>query len=325
MGLLLFPHRQTPNPIPSSSRVRVPFYIVVPLLILTVGIIWWSNTRHMDFLSPPSEARLEEVRAEALASLPSSSTQRDAISIKVPDPDLSELVATPPPPPPDIEADELSTPPTLDSYSDRTADGPASLIQLAAALENQGHFQRALLAYERILDLSQPEPENIQTAISNIARIRPTLAPWNSDTEKNLPITINIGTGTRLENELPPVLEEVSRLLGIASSGIITFTHQINIGRSIQADDAPIPVAVWITGPGEDPPTTDVLAFTSETPETLREDILKTSFNLIRGHLAKSTAYNPAPETIDDPLEALNTHITRLLWQEFATLLNPTP
>jgi hypothetical protein len=66
-----------------------------------------------------------------------------------------------------------------------------------------------------------------------------------------------------------------------------------------------------------------VLSFTTEDPEGLRKDLLKTIFNLIRGHLSKAASYNPAPEALEDPKAALDSHITRLLWQEFGTLLNP--
>jgi len=303
--------------------MRIPFLIAIPVCILTVVLIWWAGTRKMDFLSSPSEARLERIREETLASLPMSRMEEDAISIKVPLPEDD------PPPPDPVEIEEpvdlgdITSPPVLDTYSDRAPEGAAKLLALASALENAGAFQRALLANERVLDLAQSTPEEIQSAITAIQKIRPTLTLWNTDAETALPVTIHIGTGQKFAELLPEILESVTRDLNLSSSGLIAFSYKLNIGKSIQTTDAPTPVAIWITGPEKNSPSTDVLSFTTEDTETLKQDQLKTVFNLIRGHLSKSTAYNPAPETLEDPVPALSSHITRLLWQEFATLLNP--
>lgn len=305
--------------------MRIPLLAAIPLCLLTVALIWWMGTRNMDFLTPPSEARLREIRAEALSSLPVSRIGEDAISIKVPPPDAD-------PNRPDataqveaVDLGDITSPPVLDTYSDRAPDGAAKLLALAAALEQAGAFQRALLAYERILDLSQSDPEPIQTAVSAIRRLKPTLPDWNPDPKTAAQAVIHIGTGGKFAEILPGILTEITRDLNTASSGIVRFSHKLHIGRTIQTTAAPTPVALWITGSGDDAPSTDVLSFTTDDPETLRKDLLKTAFNLIRGHLSKTASYNPAPEAMDDPLAALESHITRLLWNEFGKTLNPEP
>jgi hypothetical protein len=303
--------------------MRIPPLIAIPLSILTVLLIWWLGTRHMDFLTPPSEARLQQIRAEALASLPVTRMEDDAMAIKVPlpknDPTSPNQNAILEP----VDLGDITTPPVLDTYSDRAPEGSARLLALGAALEQAGTPQRALLAYERVLDLAQSNPEQIQSATASIRRLGPTLPLWNEDTEKAIPIVIHIGTGQRFAEALPEILDAITSDLNQASSGLIRFSHKLNIGKSIQVTDAPTPVALWITGGGDSTPSTDVLSFTTEDPEGLRKDLLKTIFNLIRGHLSKAASYNPAPEALEDPKAALDSHITRLLWQEFGTLLNP--
>lgn len=303
--------------------MRIPLFIAIPISILAIALVWWSGTRHIDFLTPPSEARLMQIREEALASLPTSKTQDDAISIKIPLPEADPTLPDPVEPIEMVDLGDLNSPPMLDTYSDRAPEGADKLIALATALQKNGAFQRSLLAYERVLDLAQSDPEQVQTAITGIQAVRPTLTLWNTDFKKSLPVTIHIGTGKKFSKQLPDILEEVTRELNKGSSGLITFSYKLNIGRSIQTTDAPTPVAIWITEPEKSSPSTDVLSFTTDNPETLRHDILKTAFNLIRGHLSKSTAYIPAPEAMDDPELALNSHITRLLWKEFGTLMNP--
>lgn len=302
--------------------MRIPFYVSIPLALITVALIWWVGTRGMDFLTPPSEARLEQVRAEALASLPVTRTEDDAISIKAPIPDNDPSTSNPVSLEP-VDLGDIKSPPVLDSYSERAPEGAAKLIALAAALENAGSFQRALLAYERVLDLSQPDPEQIQSTLASITRLRPTLPRWNNNKKSALPVIIHIGTGEKFAGILPKILDQIASDLNNSSSGLIVFSHQLNIGRSIRTNEAPTPVAIWITGAGEKAPSTDVLSFTTDDPEILKADLQKTIFNLIRAHLSKSASYSPAPEALEDPMTALNSNITRLLWKEFGTLLNP--
>ncbi|QTN31697.1 hypothetical protein HZ994_04950 [Akkermansiaceae bacterium] len=302
--------------------MRIPLYFAIPICLISVALIWVGGTRSMDFLTPPSEARLEMIRAEALASLPVSRIEDDAISIRIPLPDSEPALPDPIRIDP-VELGDIQSPPQLDSYSDRAPEGAAKLIALARALEGEGAFQRALLAYERVLDLSQADPEETKSALSAITLLRPTLPRWNSQKEAALPVLIHVGTGEKFADVLPEILGQISSDLGTASSGLLDFSFKLNIGRSIRSTDAPTPVAVWITGAGENAPSTDVLSFTTDNPEALAADLLKTSFNLIRAHLAKSASYNPAPEALDDPMAAINSNITRLLWREFGTILNP--
>jgi hypothetical protein len=305
--------------------MRIPLYIYLPLCILTLLLTWWVTTRKIDFLTPPSEAELAMIREDALASLPVSRTQqsnRPVINNNTPtdpnNPDSTENLEP-------IEVGDLSAPKTLDTYSEWAPDGAGKLLRLAKELELKGAFQRSLLAYERVLDLSQATPEEIQTALLAIRRIRPTLTLWNENPALRHQVVINIGTGQKFADLLPKIMDKLTQDLRRASSGQIQFSYKLNIGRSIQATGAPTPVAIWMTGTDPKNPSTDVLSFTTNNPETLRNDIMKTVFNLVRGQLAKATSYNPAPEAVDDVQMALFSNITRLLWDEFGKNLNPKP
>ncbi len=305
--------------------MRVPLPIAILLALITISLTWWLNTRHYDFLSPPSEAEIDTIRREALASLVTPSSTQDAISIKIPIPDNTNTTNDPLTSLEPIDIGDITSPPALDSYSDRAPEGAETLLRLAAALENEKALERATLALERVLDLSQASPEHIQEAATSIRRIRPSLTPWNSDPQKSHPAIIQIGTSEKFAEILPEILEKITTELNTASSGLVLFSYKLNIGKSIQNKNAPTPIAVWINGQGEEPISTDVLSFTSDDQETLHHEILKTTFNLIRSHLSKNTSYNPAPETLDDPLPAIQSHITRLLWNEFGNNLNPKP
>ncbi|MEY3394570.1 MAG: hypothetical protein RL346_806 [Verrucomicrobiota bacterium] len=303
--------------------MRIPLFICIPLSILTLLLTWWVCTRKVDFLTPPSEADLATIRQQALASLPVAENKSNPSANPSTSPTKGPSAPEPAEPVGSIEVGDLSPPKHLDTYSDWAPDGASKLLRLGAELERQGAFQRALLAYERVIDLSQANQEQIQSALESISRIRPTLTLWNNDPKLRHSIVIHIGTGQKFADLLPAILEEIDKELRIASSGQIQFNHKLNIGKSIQTTKAPTPVAIWMTGGDEKTVTTDVLSFTTNNGDTLRNDILKTVFNLIRGQLAKSTSYNPAPEITDHPLLALYSNITRLLWSEFGKNMNP--
>jgi hypothetical protein len=307
--------------------MRIPFYITIPSCLLIVLIVWWISTRHIDFLTPPSAAKLEEIHNKTIASLPISRSQPKITAVVTPTLPNIEQSANDPTVvyPGSIDIGELSPPKTLDTYSERAPDGAAKLLKLAAELETQNSAQRSLLAYERVLDLSQANPQQIYLALHNIRRIRPTLPAWNQNTKASHPIVIHIGTGQKFEKVLPEIMATITQELYLSSSGLIVFSHELNIGESIRATDAPTPVALWMTGSDKNSPSTDALSFTSNNPETLHKDLLKTIFNLVRGQLSKSTSYNPAPEIVDDTQVALSSNITRLLWDEFGKNLNPAP
>jgi hypothetical protein len=307
--------------------MRIPFYITIPSCFLIILIVWWASTRNIDFLTPPSAAELEKIHRKTIASLPISKVQTevtdaDPVAVTSTEPSGSEpsLIYSGA-----VDVGELTPPTALDTYSERAPDGAAKLLKLAAELELQKSPQRALLANERVLDLSQANPQQIYLALNNIGRINQTLPAWNQDTKAAHPIVIHIGTGKKFAKILPKIMESVTEELDRSSSGLIQCKVELNIGESIRATDAPTPVAVWMTGKEKKSPSTDVLSFTTNNPDNLHNELLKTLFNLIRGHLSETTSYNPAPEAIDDAKTALSSNITRLLWNEFGKKLNPAP
>jgi hypothetical protein len=298
--------------------------VVILLVLAVVGGVWLANTRHMDFLTPPSQARLEEIRIKVESSLPRADQVDDAISEPV-------IVKAPEPPPlpveepkPAIDLGDLNAPLTLQHYGDRSANGSADLIELATALEEASEPRRALLAWERVVDLTRPDEAQAAAAISSIKRLRSTLPDWNPKPETAIAITLQASTGKKLAKTLPPVLEAVARDLEKASSGIVRIKPVVTVGKTSNSGKSPAPVALWLAGPDKKASATEVVSFTVDSPEKLRPEVLKTVFQLIQSHLDRATAYTPPSPLADaeDPLVALNSRVTRLSWSEFATALN---
>lgn len=260
-----------------------------------------------------------EIRQKVESSFP----QADQVDATVAIPEVE-----PPPPPlppkPVIELGDLTIPPTLKSYGEVSPKGAEHLIKLARALEDKGEFQRALLSWERVMDLTKADGNQLAAAVSSVKRLRPTLPDWNMKPETAIQIELHAGTGSKLATKLTPVLEEMAGDLQKASSGILKVKAIVTAGKSSRSSKSPTPVALWLTGPGKKATSTEVLSFTADSPEKLKEEVAKTVFSLVRTYLGKSTAFTP-PIAIGDEdkaPEALNDRITRLCWSEFGTFLN---
>ncbi len=297
--------------------------MVILLVLAVVAGMWWGNTRHLDFLTPPSEAKLAAIRVSLESSLPREYQTDDAIS--------APAVQAPEPPPvvaePEIDLGDLTTPATVQSYGELSPQGAAHLIELATGLEKKGEFQRALLAWERVIDLTPADATQAATAISAIKRLRPTMPEWNPKPEAKIQITLHAGTGKKQAATLTPILDGVARDLEAASSGIVKVTATVTAGKTSTTAKGPTPVALWLAGPDKKSPATETLSFTVDSPDALRQDVLKTVFQLIRSHLSRATKYTPPAALAEgeDPQSALNFRITRLCWSEFAAALNLPP
>ena len=308
--------------------MRVPIPVVILLVLAVVGGTWWSNTRHLDFVTSPSVSHLADIRVKIESSLPQIDRVDNAISPPV--------IAPPPPPPPPppvelpkpiIELGDLTTPPGLQDYGVRSSKGSTHLMELATLLEEKSEFERALLAWERVLDLTYPDASQTFTTLSAIKRLRPKLPDWNAKPETSITICLRAGTSKKLAKTLPPILERVARDLERASSGIVKIKTSVTVGKISSSTKGPAPIAIWLAGRDKKSVSTEVRSFTAKSPDTLRDDILNTVFQLIQSHLRRSTAYTPpadltSGESIQD---ALTFRITRLCWSEFATALNLPP
>lgn len=303
--------------------MRVPIPWVILLAIAVIAGVWAGNTRNMDFLTPPTQARLEHVRINVESSLPRPHQV---------DPVLPETVTKPPEPPPlpvekpkpPLDLGDLQAPLTLQYYGERSASGPQHLIELATALEDASEPRRALLAWERVLDLTRPDDSQAATTVSAIKRLRAILPAWNQDTEAATTITLHASAGKNFAKTLPPVLEAVAKELGKSSSGILKVKPMPAIGKTRNPEQNAAPIALWLAGPDKKSAATEAISFTVDSAQDLHHEVLKTVFELVRNHLSSTTAYHPPASLADgeDPLAAMNHRITRLSWSEFAAALN---
>ncbi len=278
----------------------------------------------MDFTTPPSAARLEQVRARVESTLPR--IEPDPVPLAAP-PAAEPPPAPPPPvekPKPIVDLGDLKLPPSLHDYTKIAPQGAEYLVELATQLEAKGEPKRALLAWERVIDLTKPDDSQAAAAISAIRRLRSALPIWNAKPSLAIPIVLHASAGKKIAKTLTATLEGVARDLEQASSGVVKVTTEVAAGKTNSTNQDAVPVAIWLSGPGKKCVSTGVLSFTVNSPDALRQDLLKTIFRLTCSYLSRSTTFTPPADLADreNPQDALNFRVTRLCWSEFATSLN---
>lgn len=319
---------------------RVPIPVVILLSLAAVALPWWLGTRHMDFLKPPTDFQLARVRADVATSFP----KRNRLPAAAVDPDQTRAFQSPIKPAPAIDPGDAQAPAPLDAYREHAQKGAAAFVELAVHLEEQSGNARALLAWERVLDVCQPDASQRAAAIAGIQRLRPLAAPWYVDPQEAKLLLVEAvipeGVGTETADAMEGVMADCATVLGKHSAGLLRFEGRVERPEAKPAPkkpkkpvkpktpapppDAPPPpppmISLQILLDGESSTSTGLIEFpVSEDPEQLRREILAGSYKLVSSQLAASTDFTP-PEPLaegEDPNAALGIRITRLCWEEF--------
>lgn len=304
--------------------MRVPFPIVIVLVFLVVLGTWWHGTRGRDFLTPPTAEELAEIRERVKASIPAPDEPEEELAVPAPAPDPMKPSAGDES---EIPLGNLGVAPRLAEYADAASRGADKLMSLALLLETEGEFQRALLAWERTIDMGNADAGQMATALAAIARLRPTLPDWNTDAEKAIPVVLHAGTDHRSAKALKPALVETAARIERSAAGILKVSVDLATSRSEIAATGPSPVALWLSGPGKEFPTTEVISFTSTAGSDLESECARALHGMIRAYLIRNTTLETVPALGDDanPKDALATHLTRLAWRDLGVLLNRVP
>ncbi len=315
------------------------------MILLSLGAIalpWWLGTRRMDFLKPPDDFQLARIRADLAGTFPKRAPDFPAAT----DTATDRAFQSPIKPAPVIDPGDPHAPATLDAYREHAKTGAAGFIELAVHLEEQSGNARALLAWERVLDVCQPDSVQRAAAVAGIQRLRPLVAPWHIDPReaKVLVLEAAMPEGGGAE-AMEGVMAECANALNKYSAGLLRFESRVDRPDVKPApkppkktkkpakteEPAPLPpppavISLQILQDGESATSTGLLEIPlSDDPEQLRREILAGSYKLVSSQLAASTDFTPPePLTADhDPAEALNTRITRLCWSEFGKSFPP--
>ena len=320
---------------------RVPIPVVILLSLGAVALPWWLGTRHMDFLKPPSDFQLARLRSDIASSFPKRNPNPAAGRSA----EAEREIQLPIKPPPMIDPGDPHAPAGLDAFREHAGKGAKALMELAIHLEEQSGNARALLAWERVLDVCKPDASQRAAAIAGIQRLRPLAAPWHVDPleEKTLELEVTVPEGVEAEG-LEDLLGACAGTLNRHAAGLLRFEGRAE--RPVKAtpkkkartakkttppteSEAPPPppgfgVRLVLKGQTASPAGRIEIPV-PEDPRQLRREILAACYTLVASQLAASTDFTP-PEPLgpgDNPALALGTRITRLCWSEFGKTFVP--
>ena len=307
--------------------MRIHWAFVVSAVIGTILLTWHLRTKNMDFLTPSGMAIVETEETSDLIDLslvlqPEIKDQPEInITIqqpkdpnKITPPKVKEIT--------EFELGDLVSSPGLGAYRDfARGESPDRLFELSSTLRARGEFQRALLAFERVIDTSMAEPNSRAEAAQGIAALTKNLPNWNIDPSNEMILNLHLGMAHKPSDHLRDVLQEVAaRIRG--SSG-----DQLSIIPTMNSSDNPDspnnnPIALWLSAPGDNTTSSAVitLRLTRNDEEHLQE-ISSAVFKTIRSHLTQF-GYPSASENLKKGEDYLSRQITRLMWRDFAQSLH---
>lgn len=190
--------------------MRVPVPIVIVACLLAVILAWLIGTHDKDFATPPTPKELVEVAKDwekdrpgiplsQAAENPSPATEQNGVSTPpaAQSPGITAIL-------PHLN---LQQSPALSEFGTLGDMGAALLVELASHLETQGQSERALLAWERVIDTADPTPDERQQAIAAIKRLKESVPPWNPDPANDIALTIHAGAALQDTRVLQQALE----------------------------------------------------------------------------------------------------------------------
>lgn len=314
--------------------MRVPIPIAIVSCIIATGAVWYFSTRNQDFTTPPSSEALnhtatqwQQSNLQSPSSTPISTDSKNKKSTPSPS---SPKRPQAPPRPKLLPLGDLQQSPQLSEYGTLGTHGTAAIIQLAKELEHQEVQQRALLAWERVLDTTAPSEDEVQQASQAIKRLSAQLLPWNPDPTADITITLHAGATLKDSKLLEEALQTTATVICEASGFILEVKTQTSIGKGKPLKTPRVPIALWFTRSGTkagsntaEPPPLSFLADPAGLEGMLTNQCQAAVYALMRSHLAKATSYSNLPEYPAGvkPDELLRYHVTRLMWREFANSL----
>ncbi len=304
--------------------MRIHWAIVVFAVIGTILLTWHLRTNDFNFMKPtgiilPPEDDGSDLAVGAAVLQPKIETNPRVAEVlgnpeKTEEPEIPEIS--------DLDLGDLESSPGLDSYRKFAENNPPDrLFELSSTLRARGEFQRALLAFERVIDTSKADSKALAEASKGISALSPTLPRWNIDPTREVPLTLHLGTARLADESLKAATLEVATTIRKSSGDQLDIIPKITSSGGDEAT-ADSPVALWLSTGGKNPASSSVLTFRSTDDQAAAiNEISLAVFQAVRGHLGK-LGYPLPPPLQATGRDLLSIHITRLMWRDFARSLH---
>lgn len=289
----------------------IPLKVVIPLLLLVPLTVWFMGVRKYNFMEardiPENELRPEfaspvERRIADLLATP-----------EIEEPQEEEPVM------PEINVGDFQISPGLEEYRADSEFGAPALLNLGQRLQAAGQVQRALLAYERVLDSSPTGTSTQQEAEAALANLKEVIPMWNPDPTASVALQIHLDTA-RTPESLAGTITTLTELIRVSSGSQSQPKFRIISSPKPSHKLPSLPVAIWLTIPGEDPekPSLAIATVTPKSDEELDSSLTHGVYRLLSKRIELIAQLTPPPALLqgEDPENAIVNKITRLAWKQ---------
>lgn len=308
-------------------RISIP--IVVTLSISVALTVWFVSTREMNFAQEPTPEQYVQISEEWEQAKPHigllKTPESHGADAKI---EHTNKIVTG-----HLKKNRDQYPkidfnlkPTLSEHGILRDKGSGYLSRFAAQLESEGQQQHALLAWERVIDTTNPNEDQRDLALTSIKRLKSSLPPWNSKTNADISLTLHVGASINHTQALQRALKITADSISKASGGLIHTETKLSLGKQSPNQATSVPIALWLSRPArpseENRVETNPVSFMADPIDenALVSELQAGVYEIVHKHLAKKTSFTKLPKnpTYSQADELIHYHITRLMWREFA-------
>ena len=263
-------------------------------------------------MEEPSASEIETAKARVTRDL---ATPSDLFAVEPPsESSIPEARGTQPNPnqPTIIPIGELPEEIDIGRWTEHRGKSAASFIDLASRLESETQLGWARVAWERVIDSSDPDENEEQAALKGISRIRASES-ISLETDADTPEVLLTIKAPKDRVELTrKAAEEAAQALQLASSGLIRVTASTTPSE----DETFLSISLGLENHAP-----SITAEAPSAPEKITESILSNCFKLIASKLATDVSLEPISNPIpgERAEHSLSTRVTRMAWEHFAS------
>lgn len=289
--------------------------ISILLSLLTIVGLWLWRTKDMDFMTPKIPSPVTITQPTKPVQAPPTPKAQDT-------PEEEPILIKTNPLEIKINS-EADVAPSLNAYQDFAQQNPSHLLlELATLLDKKGQNQRALLAYERLVDSSSPTPEELTLATTAILRLQPITPAWNLDPELANKLTVNVSTAILKLPKIRTTLQHTAETILKDSGQLVTLTSNLTGPKDSAESSKTLVIALSSPGGHSRTPNFSITP-TGSTSADINQSLLTGLYRVIQEQLSQTTSLRipDAPENVTNHELLYQTQITRLAWKELVDSL----
>ena len=274
------------------------------------------GAKEYDFVTPPNLGlRASNTLAEQNSSVDTPPSEFTQVELGEREKIIEESEVAPLPEPEEIQEIVESHP---SDYLDLIDKSTAAYVALAEKLIQEEKAEHSLVAWERVLDSSEPSPEVVKQAFEILKLHKPVLKSESAGIAISL--TLHASVPADLYEKAEKMLRRAAQIIEIGAGYSISVSPEISV--VVVGKGKPRPAfSIWLSGKHETPRGS--FRTTSESELGLDEKVNVVIFNIVSSYLEEHSSLSPLINLHNEinAEETLAYLITRHSWRHLGLLL----